>query len=70
MRHNIDKGEIRSFCYFFVKKYKSCIGRKPKTGEKVKIAPKKPPFFRPGKELKDMNFLLRDEVYLYLKTTG
>jgi len=40
-------------CSFFVKEYGSYIGRNPKTGEKVKIAPKKLPFFKPGKELKD-----------------
>jgi hypothetical protein len=32
---------------------RSYIGRNPKTGEKVKIAPKKLPFFKPGKELKE-----------------
>ncbi len=47
-----DRVEIRGFCSFFVKKYKSYTGRNPKTGEKVKIKPKKLPFFKPGKELK------------------
>jgi integration host factor subunit beta len=36
-----DRVEIRGLCSFFVKKYKGYIGRNPKTGEKVKIAPKK-----------------------------
>jgi len=40
-------------CSFFVKEYGAYIGRNPKTGEKVKIAPKKLPFFKPGKELKE-----------------
>ena len=48
-----DRVEIRGLCSFFVKKYKGYIGRNPKTGEKVKIAPKKLPFFKVGKELKD-----------------
>jgi integration host factor subunit beta len=48
-----DKVEIRGFCSFFVKEYGSYTGRNPKTGEKVKIAPKKLPFFKPGKELKE-----------------
>jgi integration host factor subunit beta len=48
-----DRVEIRGFCSFFVKKYRSYTGRNPKTGEKVKIAPKKLPFFKPGKELKE-----------------
>ena len=45
--------EIRGFCSFFVKKYRSYTGRNPKTGEKAKISPKKLPFFKPGKELKE-----------------
>ena len=48
-----DRVEIRGLCSFYVKKYKSYIGRNPKTGEKVKIAPKKLPFFKCGKELKE-----------------
>ena len=45
--------EIRGLCSFYVKEYKSYVGRNPKTGEKVKIRPKKLPFFKCGKELKD-----------------
>ncbi len=48
-----DRVELRGLCTFFVKKYKSYTGRNPKTGEKVKIAPKKLPVFRCGKELKE-----------------
>jgi integration host factor subunit beta len=48
-----ERVEIRGFCSFFVKKYKSYTGRNPKTGEKVKISPKKLPFFKPGKELRE-----------------
>ena len=48
-----DRVEIRGLCSFFVKKYKGYTGRNPKTGEKVKIKPKKLPFFKPGKELKE-----------------
>ncbi|MGA9538664.1 MAG: HU family DNA-binding protein [Desulfobacterales bacterium] len=48
-----DRVEIRGLCSFFVKKYRAYIGRNPKTGETVKIAPKKLPFFKVGKELKD-----------------
>jgi integration host factor subunit beta len=36
-----------------VKEYRSYTGRNPKTGEKVKIKPKKLPFFKAGKELKE-----------------
>lgn len=45
--------EIRGLCSFFVKKYKSYTGRNPKTGEKVQIKPKKLPFFKCGKELRE-----------------
>jgi len=45
--------EIRGLCSFFVKEYKSYTGRNPKTGEKVQIRPKKLPFFKCGKELRE-----------------
>ena len=45
--------EIRGLCSFFVKEYRSYTGRNPKTGKQVKIAPKKLPFFKPGKELRE-----------------
>jgi integration host factor subunit beta len=48
-----DRVEIRGLCSFFVKKYRGYIGRNPKTGEKVKVAPKMLPFLKVGKELKD-----------------
>ena len=48
-----DRVEIRGLCSFYVKEYKSYQGRNPKTGESVQIAPKKLPFFKCGKELKE-----------------
>jgi integration host factor subunit beta len=48
-----ERVEIRGLCSFFVKEYGAYTGRNPKTGEKVKIKPKKLPFFKVGKELKD-----------------
>jgi integration host factor subunit beta len=48
-----DRVEIRGLCSFFVKKYGGYTGRNPKTGEKVKIKPKKLSFFKAGRELKD-----------------
>ena len=48
-----DRVEIRGLCSFYVKEYKDYTGRNPKTGELVKIKPKKLPFFKVGKELKD-----------------
>ena len=47
-----DGVEIRGLFSFYVKNYKSYTGRKPKTGEQVKVKPKKLPVFRVGKELK------------------
>jgi integration host factor subunit beta len=34
-------------------RYDSYTGRNPKTGERVTVAPKKLPFFKCGKELKE-----------------
>ena len=48
-----DRVEIRGICSIFVKEYDGYTGRNPKTGEKVKIKPRKLPFFRAGKELKE-----------------
>ena len=48
-----DRVEIRGLCSFYVKDYKGYTGRNPKTGEQVKIKPKKLPFFKCGKELKE-----------------
>ncbi len=48
-----ERVEIRGLCSFFVKSYKSYTGRNPKSGEKVIIRPKKLPFFKSGKELKE-----------------
>ncbi|MGV1100955.1 HU family DNA-binding protein [Thiovibrio sp. JS02] len=45
--------EIRGFGSFVVKEYGSYFGRNPKTGEKIKVKPKKLPFFKVGKELKE-----------------
>ena len=50
---NGDRVEIRGLCSFFIKDYKSYTGRNPKTGKKVLIPPKKLPFFKCGKDLKE-----------------
>jgi len=46
--------EIRGFGSFTVNGYKSCVGRNPKTGERIRVPSKKLPFFKVGKELKEM----------------
>ena len=48
-----DRVEIRGLCSFYVKRYKAYAGRNPKTGEPARVKPKKLPFFKCGKELKE-----------------
>jgi len=48
-----ERVELRGFGSFKVKKYKGYTGKNPKTGEPVKVKPKKLPSFRCGKELKE-----------------
>lgn len=45
--------EIRGFGSFIVKHYESYTGRNPKTGEKITVQPKKLPFFKVGKDLRE-----------------
>lgn len=45
--------EIRGFGSFVVKEYGSYQGRNPKSGKKIKVPPKKLPFFKVGKELRE-----------------
>ena len=48
-----DRIEIRGFGSFVINEYKSYTGRNPKTGESISVKPKKLPFFKVGKELKE-----------------
>ncbi len=50
---NGERVEIRGFGSFTVKKYKPYTGRNPKTGTQISVPPKKLPFFKVGKELKE-----------------
>jgi len=45
--------EIRGFGSFQVREYETYTGRNPKTGEKIAVTPKKLPFFKVGKELRE-----------------
>lgn len=45
--------EIRGFGSFIIKHYESYEGRNPKTGKKIKVKPKKLPFFKVGKDLRE-----------------
>ncbi|MBC8419472.1 MAG: HU family DNA-binding protein [Pseudomonadota bacterium] len=48
-----ERVEIRGLGSFKVKNYDGYKGRNPKTGEMIKVARKKLPFFKVGKELKE-----------------
>lgn len=45
--------EIRGFGSFVVRDYGAYTGRNPKTGKNIQVTPKKLPFFKVGKELKE-----------------
>ncbi len=45
--------EIRGFGSFKVKDYEGYQGRNPKTGDFIDVQPKRMPFFRAGKELRE-----------------
>ena len=49
-----DKVEIRGFGSFHTRQRQPRIGRNPKTGERENVPAKKVPFFKVGKELKDV----------------
>ena len=48
-----DRVKIRGLCSFYVEDYPGYAGRNPKTGEEVVVTPKKLPFFKVGKELRE-----------------
>jgi len=52
--HAVDSGqrvELRGFGSFFPRERKARMGRNPKTGEAVSVAPKRVLFFKAGREL-------------------
>jgi integration host factor subunit beta len=57
MTHALDQGdgiEIRGFGSFTVRDYKPYSGRNPRTGKPVPVPEKRLPFFKVGKELKEL----------------
>ncbi len=48
-----DRIEIRGFVSFVMREYKTYNGRNPKTGKVVEVKPKRLPYFKVGKELKE-----------------
>ena len=61
---NGDRIEIRGFGSFANRNYKAYTGRNPKTGLEVTVPPKKVPFFKVGKELKDMVDKGKDKYHI------
>ena len=49
-----EKVELRGFGSFRLRDRASREGRNPKTGERVFVPAKKVPYFKPGKELKEL----------------
>ena len=49
-----EKIELRGFGSFRLRKREPRKGRNPKTGARVDVPPKRVPYFKPGKELKDL----------------
>jgi integration host factor subunit beta len=53
-RRSSDKIEIRGVGSFRTRERRSRVGRNPKTGARVEVPPKRVPYFKPSKELKDL----------------
>lgn len=52
--HRGEKIELRGFGSFRLRQREPRKGRNPKTGDRVDVPPKKVPYFKPGKDLKDL----------------
>jgi integration host factor subunit beta len=49
-----EKIELRGFGSFRIRRRDSRTGRNPKTGDKVDVPAKRIPYFKPGKELREL----------------
>src|SRR3954452_21058067 len=66
MEESLKKGErieIRGFGSFGIRHYKAYEGRNPRTGDPVGVHPKRLPFFKVGKELKERVNEAAQEAY-------
>ena len=52
--HRGEKIELRGFGSFRLRRREPRKGRNPKTGDKVDVPSKRVPYFKPGKELKEL----------------
>ena len=56
-----ERAEIRGFGSFKTKTYEGYQGRNPKSGQPIQVTPKKLPFFKVGKELRELVDYVPDE---------
>ncbi len=49
-----EKIELRGFGSFRVRRRGARLGRNPKTGDQVEVPAKRIPYFKPGKELREL----------------
>lgn len=49
-----EKIELRGFGSFKLRHRRARVGRNPKTGARVDVPPKVVPYFKPGKDLRDL----------------
>ena len=52
--HRGEKIELRGFGSFRLRRREPRKGRNPKTGDRVEVPSKRVPYFKPGKELKEL----------------
>ena len=52
--HRGEKIELRGFGSFRLRQREPRRGRNPKTGDRVDVPPKRVPYFKPGKELREL----------------
>ena len=48
-----ERVEVRGFGSFDVRQYRAYEGRNPRTGQAVQVAPKRLPYFKAGKEIRE-----------------
>ena len=73
MEHSLRRGErieIRGFGSFEIRHYKQYEGRNPRTGVPVSVQPKRLPFFKVGKELKERVNQVRGDERSPLSASG
>src|SRR6266699_3337285 len=68
--HRGEKIELRGFGSFRLRQREPRKGRNPKTGDKVDVPPKRVPYFKPGKELKDLINRESDDEVLATSAAG